>query len=148
MVKQIAQYLYLLAGAFSGAAVVLLTILFINSMWTLRMPVVSPIELTKPFVIETNSIEGWFIGKKLRECGRISNSEVGYYSTADGVIHETTLTYINDNSPRSSFPPGVIDIGGIRWDKPIDVLPKAVGFTISHNCEGELTSSVFWFEVE
>ena len=147
MAKQIAKYLYLWIGALSGATVVLLTILFINSMWTLHKPVVFPIEVTKPFIISDVAIEGWFIGKKLRECGRISNSEVGYYSDRDGVIHETTLTYINDNSPSSSFPPGVIDIGGIRWDKPVGVISEAVGFTISHTCDGALISSVFWFEV-
>lgn len=147
MAKQIAKYLYLWIGALSGAVVVLLTILFINSLFELHKPVMSYVEPVGSFTIDEFSVENRFVGRKLRDCKRIPDSEVGYYM-ASNVVHETTMTYIKDATPNSSFPPGVIDIGGIRWDKPDSVIPQAVGFTISHECEGKLASSVFWFEVK
>ena len=147
MAKEIARFFYVGIGFALAAIVVVLITLFLNLVWQNHHPVMAYVKPYTPFTVTDLAVESYFEGRKLRECGRIADSEIGYYKSK-GRMHETTLTYINDNSPKSSFPKGVMNIGGIRWDKPVGVVVEEVGFTISHDCEGELVSSVFWFEAE
>ena len=147
MAKKIGNYIYISIALLCSAMVAILVILTVTRMLSSSQPVMTYIKPSGLFEISPNAVEANFIGKKQRNCRRIPESEMGYCK--DGaLIHETTMTYIDDNTPNSSFPEGVINLGRIRWDVPLGIRPTEVGFTVAHECGDSMTPSQFWFEVE
>lgn len=144
MAKKIGNYLYAGLELLCAVVVAVLIILTVTRMLSSSQPVMTYINGL--FEVSPNAVEANFVGKKQRNCRRIPESETGYYK--DGaLIHETTMTYIDDNTPNSSFPEGVINLGRIRWDVPLGIRPTEVGFTVAHECGNDMMPSQFWFKV-
>ena len=133
-----------------GAASALAILTVVKTLFNQYAPVMDYIAPNDVWIKTDTYYQNEFIGKKLRDCVRIPESEAGYIYLADGSINETGFQYVKDDSPHSSFPPGVVNIGGIRWQKLDRTLSPvvAVGFSVRHICNGEMVYSSFRFPLE
>ncbi len=119
---------------------------FMAAVWHKNKPVMEYIKAEGIWTVIGETAKNNFTGKKKRDCSRISGSEVGY-TYHSNVISESHFEYVDDETPNSSFPPGVIDIGYIQWWSEHMQEADAVGFSITHNCEGIVVVSRFKFSL-
>lgn len=134
-----------------------LIIFVINAVLTINKPVMGYVKPVGDWVIEYDYIQVQLTGKKARNCRRVPDSEVGYIYSDDGFIAEVSFKYIDDETPLSSFPPGVINIGWTHWGLwrgagagrvlynyyEVD----EVGYSITHLCDGKTKVSHYKFKV-
>lgn len=145
------------ASFIAGAVVSSSLIMLVSALYSSYSPVLDYVKPVGAWQIADDYIQVQLIGKKLRDCRRIPDSEVGYMILNKG-IKETGFYYVDDETPDSSFPPGVINIGWTRWllidsglDGSFTSTPvgsvQSVGYSMQHDCEGKVIVSQFRFRL-
>lgn len=99
------------ASFIAGAVVSSSLIMLVSALYSSYSPVLDYVKPVGAWQIADDYIQVQLIAKKLRDCRRIPDSEVGYLILNKG-IKETGFYYVDDETPDSSFPPGVIILAG------------------------------------